>query len=197
MLMQPSASTPMTPALAPASTASVKRRRLSIRSRARTMSSRWVRSSCVILLKVSPSCARSPSDAPGRHLDVEIAGRDDLRRADQAADRRHQVIGEVEPDPDRRQQHDQRDHRVHQSESDLDADAALHEIGVLADAGLRRLQLREHARVEHARDVEIDVVVAAQLDDGGDVVGRGTSPPAARCRRWREAPRGSASRTPG
>ena len=62
MLMRPSASTPMTPALAPASTASVKRRRLSIRSRARTMSSRWVRSSCVILLKVSPSWARSPSE---------------------------------------------------------------------------------------------------------------------------------------
>ena len=62
MLMRPLASTPMTPALAPASTASVKRRRLSIRSRARTMSSRWVRSSCVILLKVSPSWARSPSE---------------------------------------------------------------------------------------------------------------------------------------
>jgi hypothetical protein len=51
----------MTPALAPASTASVKRRRESITSRARTMSSRWVRRSWVILLKVSPSCARSPS----------------------------------------------------------------------------------------------------------------------------------------
>jgi hypothetical protein len=45
MLMRPSPSTPMTPALAPASTASVNRRRWSIRSRARMMSSRWVRSS--------------------------------------------------------------------------------------------------------------------------------------------------------
>ena len=62
MLMRLSASMPMTPALAPESTASVNRRRLSIRSRARTMSSRWVRSSWVILLKVSPSWARSPSD---------------------------------------------------------------------------------------------------------------------------------------
>ncbi len=62
MLMRPLPSTPMTPALAPASTASVKRRRLSITSRARTMSLRWVRSSCVILLKVAPSWARSPSD---------------------------------------------------------------------------------------------------------------------------------------
>ncbi len=60
--MLPEASTPMMPALAEDSTASMKRRRLSIRSLALTSSSRWVRSSCVILLKVSPSCARSPSD---------------------------------------------------------------------------------------------------------------------------------------
>ena len=60
--MRPSALTPITPALAPASTASVKRRRLSITSRARTMSSCCVRSSCVILLKVSPSWAKSPSE---------------------------------------------------------------------------------------------------------------------------------------
>src|SRR5580704_14764588 len=60
----PPASTPITPALAPASTASVKRRRLSMRLCARMRSSRCVRNSCVILLKVSPSWARSPS--PGR-----------------------------------------------------------------------------------------------------------------------------------
>ena len=62
MLTQPSPSTPITPALAPASTASVNRRRLSIRSRARMISSRWLRNSCVMRLNVSPSCARSPSD---------------------------------------------------------------------------------------------------------------------------------------
>jgi len=44
------------------STASMKRRRLSMRSLALTSSSRWVRNSCVHLVKVSPSCARSPSD---------------------------------------------------------------------------------------------------------------------------------------
>ena len=78
--------------------------------------------------------------APGRHLDVEIAGRDDLRGADQAADRRNQIIGEIEPDPHRREQHDQRDHRVHQPERDLNADPARLEIGVLRDAarGSRR-----------------------------------------------------------
>ena len=108
--------------------------------------------------------------APGRHLNVEIAGRDNLSRADQAADGRHQVIGEVQSDPDRRQQHDERDHRVHQSECDLNADLACREIGILSDAGLRRPQLREHARIEQACNVQIEVVVAAQLDDGGDII---------------------------
>ncbi len=62
MPMLPVASTPMMPALADDSTASMKRRRPSITSLACTSSSRWVRSSWVILLKVSPSRARSPSD---------------------------------------------------------------------------------------------------------------------------------------
>ena len=48
--------------------------------------------------------------APHRHLDIEIAGRDQVGGADQPADRRDQPVGEVEPDPHRRQQHDQRDH---------------------------------------------------------------------------------------
>ena len=171
MLIRFSASTPMTPALAPASTASVKRRRLSIRSRARTMSSCWVRSSRVILLKVSPSWARSPSPAPDRHLHEQIAGRHDLRRIDQPADRRHQVIGEIEPDPDRDQQHDQRDHRIHQRECDLDAEPLRFELGILGDAGLRGAQLRDDLRVEDARDVEIGIGVGLQLDDGGHVIG--------------------------
>ena len=108
--------------------------------------------------------------ASRRHLNVEIAGRDDLRRADQAPDRRHEIVGEVQSDPDRGQKHDERDHRVHQCERDLDADPARGEIGVLGDAGLRGAQLRQHARVEQAGNVQIGVVVTAQLDDGGDVI---------------------------
>src|SRR6202021_2392165 len=54
----PEAPTPMMPALADDSTASMKRRRLSITSLALTSSSRWLRNSCVILLKVSPSWAK-------------------------------------------------------------------------------------------------------------------------------------------
>ena len=103
-------------------------------------------------------------------MNVEIAGRDHLSRPDQTPDRCHQVIGKVQSDPHRRQQHDERDHRVHQSECDLNADLACREIGILSDAGLRRPQLREHARIEQACNVQIEVVVAAQLDDGGDVI---------------------------
>ena len=109
--------------------------------------------------------------APRRHLHIEVAGRDDLSGADQAANGRDEVVGEIESDPDRRQQHDQRDHRVHQAKGDLHADAARFKIGILRDALARRVQLREHARVEQARNVEVGVGIAAQLDDGRDIVG--------------------------
>ena len=109
--------------------------------------------------------------AAHRHLDVQIAGRDDVGGADQPPDRRHQAVGEVEADPHRRQQHGERDHRVHQRERDLDAEAPRLEIGVLGDAGLGLANLRQHLRIDEAGDVEIGVVVAAQLDDRGDVVG--------------------------
>ena len=106
-----------------------------------------------------------------RHLHEQIAGRDDLRRIDQPADRRHQVIGEIEPDPDRDQEHDERDHRVHQGKRDLNAQPTGLELGILGDAGLRGAQLGDHLRVEDARHVEIGVGIGLQLDDGGNVVG--------------------------
>jgi hypothetical protein len=90
-----------------------------------------------------------------------------------AADRRHQAVGEVEPDPGGRQQHDQRDDSEHQRERDLDAEPAGLQVGEFADIGLRRTQLRHYARVEQARDIEVHAVVAAQLDGGGDVVALG------------------------
>ena len=63
MVIVPVASTPMTPAVTPASTASEKRRRSSTRSLACRISLRCDFSSCSILLKVSPSEATSPSEA--------------------------------------------------------------------------------------------------------------------------------------
>ncbi len=41
----------------------------------------------------------------------------------------------------------------------------------MGNAGLGRPQLREHPRVEQPGDVEVGVGIAAQLDDGRDVVG--------------------------
>ena len=79
--------------------------------------------------------------AADRHLDVQIAGRDDVGGADQAADRRDQPVGEIQPDPGRGQQHDERDDGEHQREGDLNAEPARFEIGVFADALLGRAQL--------------------------------------------------------
>ena len=80
-----------------------------------------------------------------RHLDVQIAGRDDVGGADQAADRRHQPVGEIKPDPCRRQQHDERDDGEHQREGDLNAEPARFEIGIFADALLGVAQLLDDA----------------------------------------------------
>ena len=49
-------------------------------------------------------------------------------------------------------------------EGDLNAEPARFEIGEFAGALLGRAQLRDHARVEHARGIEIHVVIAVQLD---------------------------------
>ena len=106
-----------------------------------------------------------------RHLDVEVAGRDDIGRAHQAADRRHQPVGEVQPDQHRGHQDGQRDHREHQRERDLDAELARLQLGIFGDTGLGLPQLRDHAWIEHARDVEERVGEGAQPDHGGDVVG--------------------------
>ena len=106
--------------------------------------------------------------AAHRHLHIEIAGGDEIGGADQPPDRRDQPVCEIEPDPHRRQEHDQRDDGVHQREGDLHPDAARFQIGEFRDAFLRRLQLLDDARIERARHVEIGVVIAAQLDHRRD-----------------------------
>ena len=114
-----------------------------------------------------------PLAAADRHLHVQVSGRDLICRADQPADWRHQLVGEIEPDPYRGQQHDQRDDRVHQGEGDLHAQPAGLETGVFRHALLGRLQLLDHARIDRARDIEIRIVVAAQLEQRGDGLGFG------------------------
>jgi hypothetical protein len=107
---------------------------------------------------------------------MEIAGRDDVGRTDQAADRCHQPVGEGEADPHRRQQHRQRDDRVHQRERDLDAEAARFEIGVFGDAGLGLADLCQHLGIDESGDVEIDVVITAQPGHRADEIGVAQEP---------------------
>ena len=109
--------------------------------------------------------------AQHRHLDVEIAGRHDVGGPDQAPDRRHQPVGEVQAEPRRRQQHRERDHRVHQREGKLDAEPPRLQIGEIADGGLGFAQMRDDPRIERTNDAQIGIVVAAHLDDGGDRIG--------------------------
>ena len=98
----PSASRPTTPAVTPDSTASMKRRRSSSLVLALTSSSRWLLSSEVMVLKVEPSTARSPSAGSTSTFTARLPSRDLLGRADQPADRRHQAVGEPHADPDGR-----------------------------------------------------------------------------------------------
>src|SRR6202521_806266 len=106
-----------------------------------------------------------------RHTDVEVPGRDQAGGADQATDRRDQAVGEIQPDPDRRKQHDQRDHRVHRGKRHLDARAARLQALIFEDDLSGIAQQRDDAGVDGPCDVEINVVVTAQLDHRGHGAG--------------------------
>ncbi len=71
--------------------------------------------------------AKLPEIALGpmhRHLHMQVARCDHIRRSNQAADRRDQPVGEIQSDQHGGQHHDQRDNGVHQAESHGDAEAA-------------------------------------------------------------------------
>ena len=173
MLTWPCPSTPMTPALAPASTASVKRRRLSMTSRARMMSSCWVRSSWVMRLKVSPRLARSPSDwrtgTRTYRLPVETRLAAPIRRRIGATSR----LAKLSPIQTADSSTISAITVYISAKATCTPSRRASSCGVFGDALARRLQLRHHARIEQPRHVEIVVVVFLQLDDGGDVIGVG------------------------
>ena len=101
--MRPAGSMPMTPALTPASMASVKRRRASI-------GFAGVDQIVALLLQLighqveglgqGLQIVRALDD---RDLGVEIAARHAARGIEQAHDRGHQLVGEPQADPDRAQ----------------------------------------------------------------------------------------------
>ncbi len=108
-----------------------------------------------------------------RHLHMQIAGRHDIGRAHQPPDRRNQPIGEIQADQNGGHQDGQSDHGKHQRERYLHAEAAQLQFGIFGDAGLRLVDLRDHVRIEQARDVEEGVVEGPQPDHGGDVIAFG------------------------
>ncbi len=154
----PEASTPMMPALADDNTASMKRRRLSIRSLALTSSSRWVRNSCVILLKVSPSCARSPSDlwtgtctcrSPvetilAALIRFRIGATSQLAKFNPISTEAIRMVSAITANIS--------------AKFDLNAEPARFDLGVFGDAGLGLLELRDHVGIEQPRYVEEGVV---------------------------------------
>ncbi len=106
MLMWPSASTPMTPALAPASTASVNSRRLSIRSRGShnvvALGAQLVRHLVEGLAELTKYRLQTAATEPAPYrLPVETTS----RCGDKPAYRRHQPVCKIEAYPDRGQQH--------------------------------------------------------------------------------------------
>ena len=105
-----------------------------------------------------------------RHLDMQIAGRNDIGGAHQIADRRHQPVGEIQPDQHRRHQDGERDHRKHQREGDLDAEPAGFDLGIFGHAGLGLLELRDHARIEQPRHIQERIVEGVQPDHRSDVI---------------------------
>ena len=108
--------------------------------------------------------------AQHRHLDMKVAGGDQIRGSHQAADRSHQPVGEIQPDQHRRHQDGQRDHREHQGERNLDAEPARFELGVFLHAGLRLFQLSHDARVEQSRHIEESVLKRLEADHRRDVI---------------------------
>ena len=148
----------MTPAVTPASTASEKRRRSSIRSLARTrISLRCDFSSSSILLNVSPSERDIAVGGAHRNRDVEIAGRHLVGGADQLADRPHQPVGDRDAGPDRRQDDDQRQAEIEQRERDLRRSAGCFEPAILVRFGPHDLARLDHLGVDQADRVEVGI----------------------------------------
>jgi len=87
----------MMPALADDNTASMKRRRLSIRSLALTSSSRWGAQLLRHLVEGLAELRQIALRAMHRHLNMQISGRNGVGGVHQPPDRRHQPVGEIQP----------------------------------------------------------------------------------------------------
>ena len=106
-----------------------------------------------------------------RHLDVQIARRNDIGCVHQPPYRSDQPVGEVQPDQNRGHQNGQCDHRKHQRERHLNPKPARFQLGIFGDAGLGLPELCDHAWIEQTGHIQERIVEGAQPDHGRDVVG--------------------------
>ena len=100
----------------------------------------------------------------------ELAGPDPVGGGDEPADRPGDPVGELEAEPDRRQQHQECHHNEDHHEGDLDAVALLFEPLVVPHHRLNLPRVRDHLRLQGARDVEVGVDEAGQLDQRAHTV---------------------------
>ncbi len=103
--------------------------------------------------------------------DLQIAARNLLGRVDEPSDRGHQPIGEADPQPDGRQEHDDRHAEEEDAEGDLDAEARGLQRSIFGDVVVGHRQVANHLRVQRPGAVEEDVVIAGQRGDPADDVG--------------------------
>ena len=83
---------------------------------------------------------------------------------DEAADRAGNAIGEVKPEPHRRQKDEKGDHDEDNHEGDLDSVALFLDALVVAHRRLNLSRVIDDLRLQGSRDIEIDVGEASKLD---------------------------------
>ena len=98
-----------------------------------------------MVLKRRGQQAEVAGGAARRHVHVEIAAGDLLRRADQPADRRDEAAREAESDPDRREEHDQRHAGEDDAEGDLNAEPVRLKLLVFGGVLLRQPKVARDA----------------------------------------------------
>ncbi|OIQ70698.1 hypothetical protein GALL_476890 [mine drainage metagenome] len=104
------------------------------------------------------------------HLDVEVAGGDDIGGTHQTPYRGNQPVGEIQSDQDGGHQDRQRDHRKYQGEVHLNAEPPGLNLRIFGDARLGLLQLGDDMGVELTGDIEEGIVEGPQPDHRCDVV---------------------------
>ena len=101
-------------------------------------------------------------------LGIELAARHAARRIEQAHHRGHHLVGEPQAHPDRGEQEDDADERIHHAEGDLHAQPLRHQRVIFLLGFARLLQLVQHRGIDDAVDHQIGIGEVLQLDQRTD-----------------------------